>query len=657
MGRLLGIAAALALVALALVVGVLLINPPAVAQAVKAEALPRVSASLGRRVDAGEVRVRLLPRPRAVLEDVRVAGAPGEAPMVRARRVSGSLALGPLLRSRGRTIEITSLTLEEPEVVLVREPGGRWSFEGLGGAPSAPGRGPSRQAAIEEAAVRRGTLHIIDRTAEPAVQVTVGDIDARARGLGTAGSESVELRAAVFADRQNLRADARSQGQGGQGGAAAWSGQISLSSASLDALRQALPGRVPESVRGGMLDLRATFAATSAAALQAQGQLSVRALQVGGRPASASSDFTVSEAPAGGLSASLTNLAVTGPGLDLGGRVDLAGPPPSIRFALSGKTLNVDALKAATGSAPRGPSRASGPPPLASARASGTLHFDEVLAGGLAAQDVNAQAALQRGVLTLSRCQARLYGGDVSADGTRVDLRGPAPAWSLRSRFQGVDLASAQRAATGKAPLEGRAQGDLVLDGAGFQWKTMEPTLTGQGTVRVADATLTTVDLDRQLAGTLSGALSTAGVGGSPAGAPPSADRRGTPLRDLNFSFRVADGAVQLTQPLHASTDLGDASLGGTIGLDQRLHLSGTVALSPKAIAGISGGKIGLAQNVTLPVSVGGTLSAPAFQLPSQAQIAEALVTQGPVGGAMRQLGQELQRQAGQGIQRSIPLP
>ncbi len=106
----------------------------------------------------------------------------------------------------------------------------------------------------------------------------------------------------------------------------------------------------------------------------------------------------------------------------------------------------------------------------------------------------------------------------------------------------------------------------------------------------------------------------------------------------------MGGGAVQLTHPLHASTDMGDVNLGGSVGLDQRLHLSGTVALSPKALQGVSAGKWRPASSVSLPMAVGGTVGSPAVQLPSAPQIAQALVSQSPIGGGAGRLGQELKR-------------
>jgi uncharacterized protein involved in outer membrane biogenesis len=652
-----------AVVFAALVLGVLFLNPPAIAQVLKAQALPRLSASLGRRVDAGAVSVRVLPRPRATFEDIQVAGRPGEPPLLRAQRVNGSLALWPLLRSRGKTVEITSLTLDQPEVVLVREPGGQWSFQGLGTSGSGSGKGGNGRTTIESATARGGTLQIIDRASRPPSRVTVTDIDARARNLGTPGSEGLEVRAAALSNRQNLRVDAQSRGE--SGAERAWTGQVTLSGASLEALRQAFPGRLPESVRGGQLDLRASFSAAPGGTSRAQGQWSVASLQVGGRPASARSDFTASVSPAGQISASLANLAVSGPGVDLGGEVELAGSPPSVQFALRGDSLDVGALKAAASAGPgagagarerRTPSGQGGRS-LAKARAGGTLQVRRVVAGRLTAEDLNVQMALQNGVLDLSRARARVYGGELTADGTRVDLSRPVPTWNLRAQFRGVDLASAELAASGKAPLEGRAQGELSLDGAGLEWRAAEPTLSGRGTVAVADAALTTADLDRQVVDALSGALSAVGLGGPTGGGTPlAADRRGTALHDLNASFTISGGALQLTRPFHATTDLGEATLGGAVGLDQSLHLSGSVAIEPKTITSLTGGKWSPVQSVSLPVSVGGTLSSPKLELPSAPRIAQALIAQSPIGGSMQQLpGEELQRQAREGLKRAIP--
>jgi len=219
-----------------------------------------------------------------------------------------------------------------------------------------------------------------------------------------------------------------------------------------------------------------------------------------------------------------------------------------------------------------------------------------------------------------------------------------------------VDLKSAGQALSGRSPLQGSARGELSLDGAGLDWNRLRQTLTGRGAIGVSDGALATVNLDRQIADALVGALRVAGVQ-APAGVAPIPSQGGTPLRDLQISFQVVDGAIQLAHPVRVSLGLGTATLGGAIGLDQQLHLSGAVALGPQTVASLTGGKWKPAQPVNLPLGIGGSLASPALQLPPPPQIAQALLAQSPAGNAVRRLGEELRRQGRQKVGRSVPAP
>lgn len=89
-----------------------------------------ISLAIGRKVDVGWVKVRLLPQPGFDLENFVVYDDPayGAEPMLRAEEVTATLRLRSVLRGR---LEIGRLSLKEPSFNLVRGEDGHWNLEGL----------------------------------------------------------------------------------------------------------------------------------------------------------------------------------------------------------------------------------------------------------------------------------------------------------------------------------------------------------------------------------------------------------------------------------------------------------------------------------------------------------------------------------------------
>jgi AsmA-like C-terminal region/AsmA family len=100
------------------------------ASPLKSRIIASISSGLGRSVDIGSVRLRLLPRPGFDLANLVVYDDPafGAEPMLRAGEVVAALRLVSLFRGR---VEISRLELTEPSLNLVRAENGRWNVESL----------------------------------------------------------------------------------------------------------------------------------------------------------------------------------------------------------------------------------------------------------------------------------------------------------------------------------------------------------------------------------------------------------------------------------------------------------------------------------------------------------------------------------------------
>lgn len=116
------VAAALVLLAL------FLVRPGA--SRLKSRIITSLSAAVGRPVDLGSVRIRLLPQPGFDLENLVVYDDPafGSEPILRASAVTADLRLRSLLRGR---LEVSKLDLTEPSLNLAHHVGGGWNLQGM----------------------------------------------------------------------------------------------------------------------------------------------------------------------------------------------------------------------------------------------------------------------------------------------------------------------------------------------------------------------------------------------------------------------------------------------------------------------------------------------------------------------------------------------
>src|SRR5437879_7233934 len=120
--------AAVALTALLLLA---VIVPPFVnANRFRARLAQSVSGSIGRPVNMGNVKIRLLPLPGFEIENFVIADDPAYSaePLLRAETVVARLRLTSLWRGR---LEIARLSFNYPSLHLVRNGEGQWNVEAL----------------------------------------------------------------------------------------------------------------------------------------------------------------------------------------------------------------------------------------------------------------------------------------------------------------------------------------------------------------------------------------------------------------------------------------------------------------------------------------------------------------------------------------------
>ena len=98
----------------------------------------RLTAALGREVKIGDLKLSVFSG-GASASDITIADDPAfsKDPFVRAKDLAVGVELWPLIFSR--QLNVTSLTIDQPEIALLQSADGDWNFSSLGGkAPAAP---------------------------------------------------------------------------------------------------------------------------------------------------------------------------------------------------------------------------------------------------------------------------------------------------------------------------------------------------------------------------------------------------------------------------------------------------------------------------------------------------------------------------------------
>lgn len=591
-----------------------LLDSDAVAKRAVDLVLPRVSAALGREVKLRQARLDLFPDTRVELAGFSVAGRPGEPDLVELEALRLELGLWPLVRSLGKDLQVNEIVLVRPAIALVKGKDGTWSHEGLGGAaaaapePPAPApaaSGPAPAFAVHTFRIEKGSIRVVDRTqgADDA-GLALSELDLEAHGVGPGLPLDATLAAALASRTQNLHATLSISKLPAAVPARAedWplvQGSLSIGPLALDRFRALFPADLAALVRGGVAKLDAKLGTRDDRTFRVEGDGQLSDLRLRGQAASGRFRATASWSPARPAYArvDLADLAVRGPGVDLGGNASVETEPMRAWFVLTGALLDLDALMGVLPETEPAPPLAPGEELVpASTRAQlrdtalrGQVAIQEVRSGGLTLTDVQGKVSLAGGVMTLDELGAALFGGRVEASGTKVDLGKREPTWTLAAKLTGLDVKQALAAfSPGKpSPLEGK------LDGAAH------------------------ADLGDQVLGGLAQALSAVGKGGA---ADEVAGAKGgrTEWRDLAGDFAITQGALVAKKPVAFQSGFGGVSLGGKIGLDGALGLTGEVSV-PKAALGARVNALALPAalpaTLVVPVGVGGTLTSPSVDV------------------------------------------
>ncbi len=465
--------------------------------AVRGRVLAAAEAALHRKVEAGRVRLRLLPLGASV-ENVTVRNRPGSSSpaLLSADHVSVRLAFWPLLARRA---DVRKVVLDGVTLTVERGENGALNIGDFLAASGRPSKGAQAATAaafqVSNVEITRGRLQFVDRRVVPGetVTTTVDAIDGGVFGLSASAPARFDFAGRLLADGTPNVAFKGSFGPPKPGrplGESALGATLSAKNLTLARLGPYVGAK--QEADPGVLSLDATANGAFLGALKLAGNLTLVPREGGGPlPALDGQLQAVLDWPHGALTLEQSPISVAKIPLMLQGRVDglRTTPRVDLRFTTPGEVAidGVSGLPDAAGSLPadfkiagrvrvaaevagssadrtRHASVAAvplevsqgGQPVLSSPNATATLESRggepptgrlTILSGklkGAPFQSVLADWSLDKGVLTLSRADAA--GAHVSAD--LREARGQALVDALTKLLEQLVGAAPQAATT-----------------------------------------------------------------------------------------------------------------------------------------------------------------------------------------------------------------
>jgi len=272
-------------------------------------------------------------------------------------------------------------------------------------------------------------------------------------------------------------------------------------------------------------------------------------------------------------------------------------------FDISTPSLDADALLASIRETPETHTSSAAAAAKSDALlASGRISAERVVWSPYTAGNARAEIHIYGDRMVLTPATVFLYGGTLQIS-ARTDSRQEPERFSANLQLRTLDVGRMLAAAPGgmKNKMTGFADFDMQLLGStGGAW---QKTLTGTGSFSIRDGKLPGVNLAGEL-----GALAKA------------AGLNETTFKRISGDLSIADGRLT-TKMTTMDSSAGKVELGGNVGLvDQKMSFEGkaTVMVGGAAAGQIISSVLSAATNsavsgITVPFSIGGTLSNPTF--------------------------------------------
>lgn len=301
---------------------------------------------------------------------------------------------------------------------------------------------------------------------------------------------------------------------------------------------------------------------------------------------------------------------------------------PKINVELDADEINVDQLfpapKTTTAAAEPAPASTAETPVDLSALKGLTLDarvgIGHLIARGLEARQIKANAKIANGQLTASPISAALYGGRLNGSATAATGSSPAAnKITLKTDFSGISIEPLLKAVANQDMLEGTGNLNVAVNTGGGTVEAMKRSLGGNVALNLKNGALKGINLGEKLREAKNMFKANTGTQNQ------AADKsQKTDFTEMSVSFQLANGVAR-------SNDLSLKSplirVGGDGAIDiGRSVLDYTVRASVVGTSSGQGGRdLSELHGVTIPVHLAGTFDAPAWQIDWSAAAKDAM--------------------------------
>ena len=143
----------------------------------------KASEALGRKVQVGNLSLSILGGSLGA-DDLSIADDPkfSSGPFLTAKQIKVGVELMPLIFSQ--QLNVTEITIEQPQVTLLKDPAGKWNFSSIGSG-SAPTQPAAKQPAPSGSSGSAGETVSVKKLSLEDGQITVGSTNSKKRSVYT----------------------------------------------------------------------------------------------------------------------------------------------------------------------------------------------------------------------------------------------------------------------------------------------------------------------------------------------------------------------------------------------------------------------------------------------------------------------------------------
>lgn len=615
-------------IVLSIVVVVVLILVIAIATTLNVNKFrPRVQAELqtklGRPVTLGELHLHLFPLSLGVdsLSIGESPASPSSLPFVTAKEVYVSAGLLSLIRGEP---QVNDLTLDDPQIELIRNAAGAWNYSDIGNSSANKSSGSGTDLTLNQLKIVNGQVAVTDQHTKSPRKV-YNHIDVTMNGF--APGKRFDLDAAIHLPGPGKELLAF-RGNAGPIAAAntestPLNGNISFQEVSLAGFNSVAAGSIPPNTDAsisGKADV-----ASANGNITCKGNLILTNAVVRGSkvnyPIDTQYDLTLT--PAGDqIRISSASVKMGPTAVAISGSANTAVTPATFNARVQTNNASLTDLAGLAGlfgvaSDPNNQVKGSISADLTADGTSkaplvhGTISSNSIQAQDIALSNLHATVSTKDGVIEVSPFTATLFGGQANGTAT-LDTKAAHPLCSVKAKLSGVDTNALLSAVSSlKDTLYGSLAADANLTFALSSGGDLARTLNGVLTFGVTNGQLKHVNI-----------LSELSKVGKFLNNAPAQSASGTTLQKFAGTLNISNG-VATTNNLVAQMPEGSLSANGSLNLVSEaidMHMNAVLAnTTSKAVGGTSvGGFLNTALSnsqgeLVLPVLVTGSLAHPVF--------------------------------------------